>query len=439
MTDPNKILEAYIEQILRIQQDRNRQSLSVEELEKIASDLGMSQSDLKLIESKFKDFLARGQGYSRYRNWDKAIEELGQAVLLKPLHIETLFGLADAYKNRWSEKGKNSDKENALLYAERCLQSDARNEGALFLVSQLNNKKSVRSKIKQRYIRLSIVLAFVFLTLALGYVGFQLIFPTQISSQSDKNGQDKTIETTKNLFIKENLDIPIGLVENLKSNGLHLDFESSYLKKTSEGFVYQFKGSLITQKFEIDALQIKLELINQKNEIIYTTTVDILEDLDYEARQGDAIPITLLIQEKKLNENIKRATLEVIEIQKTIAPDTYEDSPILNPTWEIPQTENMDFILRQRYQTIKPEADIFSHEIVFEIKNTGKSAIKTLQIQIEWYDLNEELIHTETLELINLTQTILKPKQKRIKAGSYLIDLKLGDFKEYKVKILQIG
>ncbi|NJO01532.1 MAG: hypothetical protein HC880_07450, partial [Bacteroidia bacterium] len=55
------------------------------------------------IDRKFQDYLHRGQGYIRYKNWDRAINELQQAVNLKPLHLEALTELADTYRQRWHQ------------------------------------------------------------------------------------------------------------------------------------------------------------------------------------------------------------------------------------------------------------------------------------------------------------------------------------------------
>lgn len=145
------LLKAYIEQLIKIQQE-NR-PVSDAELKKIAADMGIDEQEMAFIQSKFNDYLTRGLGYSRYEDWESAIEELQQAVMLNPNHIGALYGLAKAFGQRWFIKKNKNDLQNAKNFAKRCLQIQPDNEDALRLSADLNKgvnsfKPSTTTKIK---------------------------------------------------------------------------------------------------------------------------------------------------------------------------------------------------------------------------------------------------------------------------------------------------
>ena len=98
--ESQNILRKYIESILKLQEENKNSPLSLDELNQLHQELGLSREDLNFIDKKFQDSFQRGLGFIRYQDWNRAIEELEQAIVLKPLHIEVLYRLAEAYHGR---------------------------------------------------------------------------------------------------------------------------------------------------------------------------------------------------------------------------------------------------------------------------------------------------------------------------------------------------
>ena len=134
--NPDRILQTYMETLLRLQRDRQRDSLTQEELRQIALDAGLSESDLAFVHERVVDFLNRGQGFLKYENWDGAIAELEQAIALEPSNTVALNALAAAH---WSRSGGEAgeDIEKARGYATRVLKIDSTNDPALRLMSAI--------------------------------------------------------------------------------------------------------------------------------------------------------------------------------------------------------------------------------------------------------------------------------------------------------------
>ena len=138
MNSSGDTIHEYIKKVLKIQEEQKERPLNVDEMQKIAEELGMSTEDLSLIKQKIKDYIARGKGYSRYEDWDSAIDEFTQAVILSPGDVEALYGLANAHKHRWLLKRNKNDLSSAKNYVKRALQVNANHDPSFRLASELN-------------------------------------------------------------------------------------------------------------------------------------------------------------------------------------------------------------------------------------------------------------------------------------------------------------
>jgi tetratricopeptide (TPR) repeat protein len=137
----DEILRNYMENVLRLQRERDRGVLSDHDLKQIALESGMSDADLEYVHQRFDDYMNRGQGFIKYKNWGDAIEELEQATALAPYSVDALNALATAYAGRWREKGVEADREQASRIAERALELDSSNDAALRMVSALRTQR----------------------------------------------------------------------------------------------------------------------------------------------------------------------------------------------------------------------------------------------------------------------------------------------------------
>lgn len=138
MSDSDELIQEYIKKVLRIQQEKKEMPLNASELQKVAEELGLSMEDMDYIKKKREDYVARGKGYSRYEDWDSAIDEFRQAVILSPNDVESLYGLANAYKNRWLLRHRKDDANLAKTYVKKALQINANHDPSFKLASELN-------------------------------------------------------------------------------------------------------------------------------------------------------------------------------------------------------------------------------------------------------------------------------------------------------------
>ena len=133
MSDDN--LKAYIEQALKIRQ--TQESVSDEEMQKIALELGLSSTDLLKVESTFNDSLTRGKGFMKFKDWHSAIKELEYAIILKPNNAQALQALSLCYTYVAKLEEDKKIYEKAKQTVQKALLIDPTHEYSFMLSSEL--------------------------------------------------------------------------------------------------------------------------------------------------------------------------------------------------------------------------------------------------------------------------------------------------------------
>ena len=424
--ESQNILRKYIESILKLQEENKNSPLSLDELNRLHQDLGLSREDLNFIDKKFQDNFQRGLGFIRYQDWNRAIDELEQAVILKPLHIELLYRLAEAYHGRSVKLRSFKDKQKALYYAERCLQSDSKNERALYLIAQL--RRNVHSKKRQQgYIKL-LMLAIGGLILTLGgYLIWNEYHKNSVITPSP------TQEASQDYIPPS--PIPVSIQSGPRADGFELVLESSFFELQTEKKFYQIRASLINTKYDISFLEINIRLKNKIGETIKEENITLLSENDLELLAGDALPFSHILSLDSNPVQMSSVDIVVRNLSRVSPKNEAEDAKRINLGFSPEELWEKRIIIKERYQTITAHPDDFEQEIVLQFTNYGKDHIYHLGAEIQWFDLNERQIFSKSVDLVASGETVFAPGQRRRVRVIQQIPLKLDDFKNYKVII----
>ena len=114
------LLKTYINKILLIQSQGRLMSMSEPDLKEIASEVGFTQKDWQRLQAYALNAKKRGEGFMRFRNWERAAEAFEEAIPLKPFDSELLSNIALAYFEQWkSKKNTVCDLDNHCLLHRR--------------------------------------------------------------------------------------------------------------------------------------------------------------------------------------------------------------------------------------------------------------------------------------------------------------------------------
>jgi LemA protein len=122
MANSDEILQAYLNKMLNLQSEKRDRPFTTAELKQMALDMGMSEEDWNVSQQAFENHLKSGQGHLMYENWEDAIKDLANAIAFNPNSVEAAYGLARAYQGQFEKTNEDSDKKEAIKYAELALQ-----------------------------------------------------------------------------------------------------------------------------------------------------------------------------------------------------------------------------------------------------------------------------------------------------------------------------
>ena len=142
----NNVIDNYIQRVTEWSQSSQRIP-TAEELENIASELGIEPEEIQAAQKQSHDHYIRAQGYMRLKHWDDAIAELQEAVAFNPSNLDMLVSLASAHMGRWQAYHRREDEANIRLRIRQCLVIKPDCEEALNLLARLSHQLKWRNRI----------------------------------------------------------------------------------------------------------------------------------------------------------------------------------------------------------------------------------------------------------------------------------------------------
>ncbi|WP_026999521.1 hypothetical protein [Eisenibacter elegans] len=133
----NEQHQQFFEKALAIQAQR-QEKLTEAEKKEIALQLGFSEADWQAVLASFEAHWERGAEFLKRLNYEKAIIELEDALIIQPEHAGTLAALAQAYLGEFQSKKRKNLKEKALQYAQECLRYSPKNQEAHQVIDFFN-------------------------------------------------------------------------------------------------------------------------------------------------------------------------------------------------------------------------------------------------------------------------------------------------------------
>ena len=144
MKEPSdKIIDNYIERITAFSQNFQRIPTS-EELDKIVSELGITDEQISVIQIESQAYFIRAKSYMKLKQWDDAIVELQEGISLNPFSLEMICCLCEAYMGRWQLKHRREDAINIQSIARKCFQIKPDCEVTMNLLYRFNRLRKWR-------------------------------------------------------------------------------------------------------------------------------------------------------------------------------------------------------------------------------------------------------------------------------------------------------
>ena len=234
----NQTIENYIQRVTELSQLGHKIPTS-EELNQIASELGISEKEIVCAQKQSEAHFIRAQGYCGLNHWDDAIEELQEAVAFNPLNLEMIHLLAQAHFGRWHHKHHPQDERQVKMRIKQCLEIQPNHEPSLALLAKFDRA------LRNRHYRLTAIasLTCIISGSIIGYLLFNDISLNLFSRRDTKleNLKSELYQTIEQLQQEEKI-LFHNLVKDLEKKELNNQAKISQLENQIKQLQTQIKG-----------------------------------------------------------------------------------------------------------------------------------------------------------------------------------------------------
>lgn len=444
-----KTVHAYMQKILELQKAKENQTLSQNELKRIALDMGLSEADWEETQQTIENHFIRGENFAKHNNWKDAIYEFEQVVTFHPQHSKAILYLAKAYFNRWEIHRSESLRQQAEHYAKWCLHSDPANNEAAFIISELKKQgkyipKRMVSRKKNNPIILFAVMAVAFIMIIIGFLTFFFLTPQHRTAQNIENNNIEakpTNNTPTQQVVVSNSSVPVHFKPKAPANDMQLQNVVTQWKNFSNSYNFKLAGDIYVSNRFITDIDIKIEVIDLDDNAIIVDFIKPLRGLKPKIRSGDVIPVYFndYVKNKTIN-GVKEVKVTVENVESEPAKTHEPSKPVIHK-WATAQPNNLSFIVSERSSNIRNHSQKkrVYHTIHFEFKNTGKIEVNELVVNIQWYDKNANLLTSKKAYIVSKSSPVLRPVQTRVFGGTWAIEnTTIENVDHYEVAIINV-
>lgn len=136
-------LGRFLRKALEIQLAEPDESISEEELARIARNAGITEEEWQRICDRLDELLQKGRNFLQFRNYEDAILELEQAAALAPYRAGILIDCGKAHLGHWKETRTRSSRARAEELAWKALEIEPTSTEAARLLSEIKSAQPI--------------------------------------------------------------------------------------------------------------------------------------------------------------------------------------------------------------------------------------------------------------------------------------------------------
>ncbi|MEO1180618.1 MAG: FxLYD domain-containing protein [Cyanobacteria bacterium J06636_28] len=441
----DRIIETYIQRLREW-----KEPPTAERLNALAQEIGLDSDDIATVQQKAQAHFEQGRHHLDTDCLDDAIDELTQATALDPLNLESLQTLTYAYDQRYGKQKNIADKHQAIALANRCQAMSPGNESPVILISSLEH--GIDNRQKWFWLVLPILLV------GLAFKPLMDMFTTrsaveQLAQDADRatapsdplsapdsldpdssgpSGSEPSASApeTTSPDISANADIPVGFDQP----GLTLDLRQSRLENYEDASYYTLQAVLHnTSDQEIDALQLQVEYLDSNGDVFESESTEAIAEANATVRPGDYHAFDLI---HKTTPDLAAIYLGVLKLDEVPAPDSYPVGLLIPYTWVSQQPTQFAFDLVARNENVSSydttNSTIFDAQ--WTVTNTGDTDIRQLKLQVNFYNLQNQLTLTEEVLAVGSSTAPMLPGEIRPLRVSKAVD---KDYGRYEVMVVE--
>lgn len=426
----------FIDRVEKLKEERS-DNFSQKELEEVATELGLSVSDLEAASKRATDCRTRAQEFIDRNLADEALGELKEAIALAPWELETFFLQALAHEIKW----KDGNKESLHLAMDICrqvIEKDSTYEPAYDCMARLKVPPSNPAGSSKK--KTNIPTLFMICVAAIISWNFQNYSqnstkpakPEIGESRQPANGTVKPVnvevqptkvpepiptklsepivptkaDTGKSKPVLLKLDngslFPVTLVPKVPAPGISLQSYDSELKYGHHSLKIKLKN---VGPYEYSKLATSLVYLDKEGKTIDDTRkLTLLDTYQGIIRPGDSFNQNTTLSMKGLSTVPSTVNMVVRIVKNLKAPESYGDSRQIEFLWKTEKPSHLNlsgYIRSQQTSEISYLKGVTTQSILeVAFRNTGSGSFRTLAYMAVYEGKNKEETFSGTRKLL---------------------------------------
>lgn len=409
--DHEEIQREYIDRILELRQQRD-ESLTPEDLQEVARDLGLTEADLAAAEQAARDHLARGERYLEHGRHDDAVSELTDAAALAPGWPDAALRLAEAHAARHAARPNGADQAAAQRWARRCLDLDPECEAAYELLNRVDQpvKGAVAPVVRQRSNAALVAWLILAVTLFFGLLAGLIVAPTSRGVVAPE--PPPIVAPVPDVAPLPEAAVPVELVAG-EAAEIAFETRASELNVYPTSCFYRLTGLVTnTGSTELHALKVRLDLLDADGATVGADVVEVVGTADSALRPGDTALFEKLHQTQP---TVARAVLRPETAEQRPAAPSYAAATPLAVEWMAqPAGIEVSFAERAKSLSTNRFRDGQHFRATLEVTNRGATALGTLKVQVRYLDAGGAVAETSERLIAHLGGVPLWPGETRL-------------------------
>ena len=428
------IYDQFLAKVHELLDKGDESSLSDVALIVLAKEMGLSQENWEYIEQKFNEYILRAENHLKHKNYSHAINELTNALLIKPLNENALLLMSKAYLLVWKQNKEELNYNHTLYYAEKVIRLYPDSQEAYRLIQQTKRKSLFEFKFVYIVVAIVIIVSLMLFARSFYYqsvddIVAEIVQETEIVHEPEMSTHQYFIQNER-LSIESN---------QFNASLFSFELDDAEIQDFGESFSLRFKADLKVGDFELKELTIGVEVYSPMDSLLKT---DELKIISYQpkARPDDVLALRYLYYDSSSVELPLRVVLSIRRIKKSPRAEHYAKSKLIEIE-NASEFENFSFVVRQRSSRFD-ESEIMkqtTHKLSLEIVNTGTNYIEKMRFKVMWYNTDSKLLSEKSIWVNISDDPAIKPEQRRVVSTIQSFKYrKISELILYKVELEQI-
>lgn len=236
-------------------------------------------------------------------------------------------------------------------------------------------------------------------------------------------------------------DVQIPVIFLSQDSNLKFDPTKSELNDYDTSFSYKLQGVMSSTAYEISKMRIRVDLVDVSGKVVQVEYDDVRDTYQPIGRPNDALPLDVLVYEKRVAPKLKEARVYVDQLVKEPALAAYPSEKPIVPIWESEHPAGIKFTVTERSKktyTYSYDNGKTTAYLTISIQNTGTQALDRVQLKAEFCNAKDQVIgSTVNYVVSSASGPVLRPNDRAV--YQFLTDLDAGNhaFDHYRIKVVE--